>query len=100
MPYFVNLSSYLWPTLKVRMVDPKAIFQKSLELLLKIVQWTLCQAAKGLATMCSVTFFVSSNLVTLVGQLVRTPLPKEKVPRIITGRLIAYSACTYFPSVS
>ena len=42
VPYFVNLNSYLWPTAKVRMVDQKAIFQKALELLLKIVQCTLC----------------------------------------------------------
>ena len=35
-PYFVNLNSYLGPTAKVRIVDRKAIFQNSFELLLKI----------------------------------------------------------------
>ena len=31
------------------------------------------QAARGLATVYSVTFFSSNNLVTIVGQLVRPP---------------------------
>ena len=41
MPYFVSLKSYLGPTRKVSVVDKKAMFQKSFELLLKLVQYKL-----------------------------------------------------------
>ena len=43
------------------------------------------QAARGLATVFSVTFYFSNNLVTIVGQLVRTPPPQQKVSRHITA---------------
>ena len=41
VPYFVKTNSYLGHYAKVRMVDQKAIFHKSFDLLSKIVQCTL-----------------------------------------------------------
>ena len=38
-------------------------------------------AARELVTVCSVTYF----LLTIVGQLVKTPPPQQKVSRYITG---------------